>query len=88
MRIIRKTSILVKTKRALKVRGQASDDEIILCPQCGEIMSDARSVSDILDISVREVYRLVEAGKIHFFETGKKIDFLCLKSILDNPEIN
>lgn len=86
MRIIRKTNILVKTERKLTAYRQTLNDETILCPQCGEKMFDARSAAEFLDTSVREVYRLVEAGKLHFYETDEKTGYLCLKSIRGNAE--
>lgn len=81
MRIIRKISILVKTKRLPLAQNQFSPVEIILCPQCGEAMSDAPATAEMLGASVREVYRLVEAGKIHFYENAERIGFLCPKSL-------
>lgn len=82
MKIIRKINILVKSsKRLLIVNEDLNAIEIILCPQCGEKMSDAPATAEILGASVREVYRLVEEGKIHFYENAEKIGFLCPKSV-------
>ena len=87
MRIIRKTNILVKTRHLLAVHTE-QPAEPIFCPQCGEAMSDVESAAQILQTSVRELYRHIEAGRIHFFETEEKTCFLCPKSFDQGAEMN
>lgn len=56
-------------------------------------MIDARNLGGILSVSLREVFRLVEADKIHFYESAERIGFICLKSLgtlpldAEQPEI-
>lgn len=80
MKIIRKTKILVNTKRELKISQIKPQEEFVVCPQCGETMIEARLAAEILRKSIREIYRMIEADSIHFYETDDKHGFLCLQS--------
>lgn len=92
MEIIKRTNIVVKTARRFVVR-RAETDEPVQCGQCGGQMTDTRNLDGILDVSLREVFRLVEADKIHFYESAERIGFICLKSLgalsldAEQPEI-
>lgn len=79
MKITRKTNILVSTRRKFVIRQPPSGEQKI-CEQCGELMTDAQSAAEIVGLSVREIYRLIEAGEIHFFENEEKICLICVES--------
>lgn len=51
------------------------------CPFCGEIvaMGTPCTAAALYDLSEREIFRLIEAGSIHFTETTQVL--ICLKSI-------
>ena len=53
------------------------------CPECKSMVEMAApSVAAILKHSTeREIYRLVELGKVHFIETDRVL--ICLKSFAD-----
>ena len=76
MKIIRKTSVLIKTARKFIVH-QASSDEQICCEQCGGQMITTHQCAVLNGISSRAVYRLVERGDIRFIETDSRIVFVC-----------
>lgn len=76
MEIIRKTNVLIKTARKFVVHRSESGEQI-RCEQCDELMLPAQTSADFFGISVRAVYRLVEAGKLRFIETSAKNVFVC-----------
>lgn len=51
------------------------------CPNCGETvgMAAPSTTAALYDLSEREIFRLIEAGTIHFTEVGQVM--ICLKSI-------
>jgi hypothetical protein len=86
MRIIRKTSILIKTERKFVVR-QAQSDAQIWCKQCAEQMIPAQTSADLLGISSREIYRLIETEEIHFIETEANETYVCPGLVKTVPKI-
>ncbi len=52
-----------------------------LCPNCEmfTIMATPEAVALISGISEREIFRLIEAGEIHFYE-GPKV-YVCINSL-------
>lgn len=42
-------------------------------------MASPQTVADFTDFTEREIFRFVEAGKIHFIENGRVL--ICLNSI-------
>lgn len=51
------------------------------CPQCAKRveMASPQTIAGLSDYTEREIFRLVEAGKIHFIETGRVL--ICLDSL-------
>jgi len=51
------------------------------CRQCGALveMASPQTISDLSDFTERDIFRLVEAEKIHFIEDGRIL--ICLNSI-------
>lgn len=80
MEIIKKTSILVKTRRRFVISG-LPPNEIIHCEQCAEQMIPAQASADFFGVSSRVIYRLIEQENIHYLET-KEI-YVCPASIAD-----
>lgn len=90
MRISRKTEIkLRQTKRRMILLPET--EEIIACPECegDEVMMAAESAASVFGFSRREIYRMVEEGKVHFVETKEGVLYVCPTS-LENylPENN
>ena len=88
MEINRKTEIKLRqtTRRVILL---PETEEIIACPECegDEVMIAAETVASVSGFSRREIYRMVEEGKVHFLETEEGILFVCLKSLEnDLPE--
>lgn len=53
------------------------------CPSCEDnvAMATPCMAAALSDMSEREIFRLIEAGAIHFTETGQVM--ICLKSVHD-----
>lgn len=51
------------------------------CPQCQVRvkMASPKAIADLSGFTEREIFRLIEAGKIHFTETDRIL--ICLNSI-------
>lgn len=85
MEIKRKTEILInQTKRCLILLPET--EEIIACPECvgDEVMVAAETAASVFGFSRREVYRMIEAGTVHFLETNEGVLFVCRKSLEKN----
>lgn len=80
MEIIRKRKILVKIEHR-SIAGSFAGDAAIFCEQCVGAMIRAQLAADLFGISSREIYRSIEAEKIHFFETDEKQIYVCPLSI-------
>jgi predicted RNA-binding Zn-ribbon protein involved in translation (DUF1610 family) len=86
VKIRRKVEISIqKTKRGVILLPET--EEIFACPTCGaeEMMIAAESAASVFGFSRRDIYRLVEAGTVHFLETDEGILFVCPKSLEENP---
>ena len=75
MKITRRTNILIKTAREFFVRRPGS--EAIRCLNCDDEMMQVQDFAEHFAISRREIYRLIEAGRIHFIETDEPEIYLC-----------
>ena len=80
MRITRRTNIFVKTERKFIVRQQAADG-FVVCGRCSEPMIPAQMSADLCGISSRVIYRLIEAGELHFVETETRDIYVCPNSM-------
>lgn len=65
-----------------------------LCEICKEksVMIAPETVAGFLSIGTRKIYRLIETGRIHFFETDQQQVLVCVKSLTqttgkENPKI-
>ena len=59
------------------------------CEGCGrdQIFLRADRAAVLFGLTAREVYRLVETGKVHFFETTDGSAFVCAASMTErNPQ--
>lgn len=82
MKIIRKTDILVETKRRFIIC-QPEQDERFFCPCCPGQMISAEASAVFFRLSRRDVYRMIETGKVHFSETETGLLFICPESFAE-----
>ncbi len=85
MRLEKKTKIIIKTKREFVIRHTTAGEQVD-CPQCGGKMISERVGAEFFGISYRTIYRLVEAGEIHFSETDENVGLICLQSFGNNTD--
>jgi hypothetical protein len=77
---VRRT-VLIETEQ-VSILLDRSNFELTYCAKCGPgfAMLLPEQISRLTDISVREVYRLVESSELHYVDCGKV--FVCLESLL------
>jgi len=88
----------VKARRAITITTQ-SDEAIILrsskattavnCPQCSvEVpMFSPEQAATLFRLPLRQIYRAIEAGQLHFKETAGGAVLLCLNSLKQLPSL-
>jgi hypothetical protein len=85
MKISRKTEISIRqTKRLVVLLPET--EVVISCTRCQTVepMIIAELAASVLGFSRREVYRLVEAGGVHFAETDQGVLYICQNSFERN----
>ena len=82
MKIIKKTHILVETKREIVIsQSQSPPDEQIVCQQCGGQMMTAQTAAALLEINIREIYRLIGKENFHFSDSQLEVTHICSSAI-------
>jgi len=58
------------------------------CPECKSMveMLTTQVAAIVTGTTDREIYRLVETGKVHFVESGRVL--VCLRSLSEHHEVN
>ena len=80
MEIIKKKRIVVRTTRRLVVCQSASKNDFV-CRQCESDTVSPAAGASFFGIGSRTIYRLIEAGEIHFIETENDEIYICLNSL-------
>ena len=82
-----KTEINLEFQEAITIR--TPGDLITECPRCGKQvrMVPANEAAIIAASTAREIYRLVEAGSIHFIEDQAGLLYVCLESLRHRSSI-
>ena len=77
-----KTKITVETERVMVIRKRRGETEI-WCHVCPDesLMVAAEQAAAFSNLSRREIYRLAEAGQLHFTETADGVVLICLLSL-------
>jgi hypothetical protein len=81
----RKTEIEIELKETVAYSRRSERFEAF-CPECKSLVEMAApAVAAVLtNLTEREIYRLVETGKVHFIETNRVL--ICLKSFADDKK--
>ena len=76
----RKAEITFEIEETIILR-QAAQISSRFCLQCGALveMASPQTIADFSNFTEREIFRLVEGGKIHFIEAERIL--ICLNSI-------
>jgi hypothetical protein len=81
VKIRRTTAISIQTDEAFIVRRGRGGVEV-LCRQCiAAVMIPPEEAAALLQLPVRRIYRLIEAGQLHFQETTAGSVLVCLESL-------
>lgn len=81
MKTTRRREILIE-KEEIAILINESGRGYRKCPFCREasIMLAPSVIAEVLRISSREIYKLIEADRVHFIEDEKKSMFVCVKN--------
>jgi hypothetical protein len=80
---IKRTAEITIERSRLVAATRPRLQKIARCPRC---LAEARLItpeeaSSLSGVSVREIFRRVEAGRIHFIETSEGLLFICANSL-------
>jgi len=78
----KRTHITVKSDQVLVIR-RPGRNLTAWCTECGSLvnMIAPEEAMAVAGVSSREIYRWVEAGRIHFLETSEGFLLICLDSL-------
>lgn len=81
-RVKKTLEITVERSRVIHI-SRPHIETLARCPQC---LAEAKMVSpqqasNVTGLSLREIYRRVESGRLHFIETKQGQLFICTNSI-------
>ena len=77
----RRMRITIQTERLLMMNRGRNEDS--LCPSCSSQvrMVTVDQAASMSGVNSREIYRRIEAGKLHFIETSEGSLLLCFNSM-------
>ena len=79
MRCVRRTTITVETHEVWSI---ARDHVRVKCTECDAQMITPEDAATIAGTCVRTIFRLIEAGTIHYVETPAGTVHVCVVSLL------
>ncbi len=83
MEIKRKFELISATNRRFVVRRQSAEPQAV-CTTCGKEMLTAEQVATMFNISQRNVFKIIEAGTVHFTELDEGgVTLICFASFAD-----
>ena len=82
MKRIKKREIFIETEQLVFFKDKSKEGSL-KCNVCDmeTIMLPPALIAELLKISSREIYLLIEADKIHFAETDENQMFICVDSL-------
>lgn len=77
-----RTEITIETETVIRLRREGVS-VLLHCPMCGgeRLMLAPPAASAVAGVSTREMYRLIESGRVHFAEGGGDQLFVCAESL-------
>jgi hypothetical protein len=81
----RTVKLTIETERIFVIRTRRAQRRA-MCEACGEVVRlvTAEEAAALAHLSTRAVYRLVEAGTLHFIERAGESVLICLNSLGDS----
>jgi hypothetical protein len=83
----RRTEIIVETERLILIRRRRREKSCVLwCAPCGaeSVMLPVEEAARMLGASTMSVFRLAEAGQLHWTETQEGALLICRTSLLQH----
>lgn len=77
----------VKTDRRFIIREQPLKTKTS-CPACSEPMIEVEQAAKLFEIKQRQVFQMIETGKVHFIETDTGKALICIASMTGEGNIN
>jgi hypothetical protein len=84
MRRVRRTTITVETHEVWSI---AREYVRVKCTECDAQMTTPEDAATIAGTCMRTVYRLIEAGMIHYVETPAGTVLVCVVSLLSLHDV-
>jgi hypothetical protein len=84
MRQVRRTTITVETHEVWSI---AREHVRVKCTECDAQMTTPEAAATIAGTCIRTVYRLIEAGMIHYVETPAGTVHVCVVSLLSSHDV-
>ena len=83
---IRKKVITIETWQRTVIRQSSNQTQNLWCEFCqAEVeMATPELAASVLGVHIREIYRRIEQGDLHFFETKIGQVFICNNSLQPN----
>jgi hypothetical protein len=78
MKRARQTRTTIEMREVIVIRGSPKRQSV-LCPECSAatVFVTVEEAVRLTGISARAIYRLIEAGKVHFAETADGLTLIC-----------
>jgi hypothetical protein len=78
-----KRRVISSETRQIEIHFGSGKTNAKRCEICGDdsLMLSPENIADILPVKRREIYRRIEADKVHFAEINKNEILVCIKSL-------
>ena len=86
MKVSREIEMWVKTDRRFIIREQPLNTKAS-CPVCGEAMIEVEPAAKLFELKQRQVFQMIEIGKVHFIETDTGKALICIASMTDEANV-
>ncbi|MFT3742893.1 MAG: hypothetical protein QM785_01240 [Pyrinomonadaceae bacterium] len=87
MKVSREIEMWVKTDRRFIIREQPLNTNVS-CPVCNEQMIEVEQAAKLFELKQRQVFQMIEIGKVHFIETDTGKALVCLASMTNEANVN
>lgn len=79
----RQTRTTIEMREVVVIRGSPKRQSVF-CPECSEaaVFVTVEEAVKLTGISARAIYRLIEAGSVHFAETADGLTLICPATLL------
>lgn len=83
MQIKRELEFTLSASRRFIIRQLRPDVSLSPCAQCGEPLVAAEQAANLLGVSHRRIFQIIETDGVHFTETEAGTTLICIASMSD-----